>query len=194
MRPVTSKLLALWAALMAVMFWAGIVDNSYVADAVSCGVSLVGALVVATGVRIERLHLSRFFMIASQVIGMLHNIMWFVETYYMNVVPTEDVLLWSLTVASPLFMALALVVGASKACASAPRHRVDLVDKDDAGRILLGVVKHISHTGRAYADEHLDEIRTGNAEEGHPLGKSLDAVLPVGHASLCPSGPCGEHL
>ena len=97
---------------MAVMFWAGAVDNSYVADAVSCGVSLVSALIVATGVRIERLHLSRFFMIASQVIGMLHNIMWFVETYYMNVVPTEDVLLWSLTVASPLFMAFALVVGA----------------------------------------------------------------------------------
>src|SRR5690606_13535007 len=42
-----------------------------------------------------------------------------------------------------------------------------LVDEDDAWRILLGLVKHIAHAACADANEHLDEIGTGNREERH---------------------------
>ena len=45
--------------------------------------------------------------------------------------------------------------------------RVELVDEDDARRLLLGLLEHVAHAGRADADEHLDEIRTAEAEEGH---------------------------
>ncbi len=45
--------------------------------------------------------------------------------------------------------------------------RVDFVDEDDAGRILLGLLEHVADTGRADADEHLDEVGTRNGEERH---------------------------
>ena len=45
---------------------------------------------------------------------------------------------------------------------------VDLVDEDDARRVLLGLLEQIAHPGRADADEHLDEVRTGDREERHP--------------------------
>ncbi len=48
-----------------------------------------------------------------------------------------------------------------------PTDRVDLVDEDDAGRVLLGLLEHVAHPGRADAHEHLDEIRAGNGEERH---------------------------
>src|SRR5690348_4642707 len=44
---------------------------------------------------------------------------------------------------------------------------VDLVDEDDAGGGLLGLIEHIAHTGCADADEHLDEVRAGDGEEGN---------------------------
>src|SRR3546814_2502138 len=44
---------------------------------------------------------------------------------------------------------------------------VDFVDEDDAGRILLRLFEHVAHTRCADADEHFDEVRTGNREEGH---------------------------
>ena len=108
----TKWLLWLWAALMAVMFWAGAVENYYIADAVSCGVSLVMLVVVATGVRIERLAVPRVFMVLSQVAALLHNVAWFVGAYYQGIDPVQDVVLWSLTTVSPCFMATALIVGA----------------------------------------------------------------------------------
>src|SRR6185312_9687562 len=43
--------------------------------------------------------------------------------------------------------------------------RVDLVDEDDAGRVLLGLLEHVAHAAGADADEHLDEIGTGDREE-----------------------------
>src|SRR5256714_2169843 len=44
---------------------------------------------------------------------------------------------------------------------------VDLVDEDDARRRLLRLVEHVAHAARADADEHLDEIRAGDGEEGN---------------------------
>src|SRR3546814_11738014 len=44
---------------------------------------------------------------------------------------------------------------------------VDLVDEDDARRVALGLLEHVAHARRADTDEHLDEIRTRNGEEGN---------------------------
>ena len=44
-------------------------------------------------------------------------------------------------------------------------NRIDLVDEDNAGRVLLALFEHIAHPGRADADEHLDEIGAGDREE-----------------------------
>ena len=62
---------------------------------------------------------------------------------------------------------LALVVAAAEAGAALAADRVDLVDEDDARRRLLGLIEEIAHARGADADEHLDEIRTGDREERH---------------------------
>ena len=62
---------------------------------------------------------------------------------------------------------LALVVAAAEAGAAMAADRVDLVDEDDAGRVLLGLLEHVAHAGGADADEHLDEVRAGDGEERH---------------------------
>ena len=46
-------------------------------------------------------------------------------------------------------------------------HRVDLVDEDDAGRVLLALLEHVAHARCAHAHEHLDEVGTGDGEERH---------------------------
>ena len=43
---------------------------------------------------------------------------------------------------------------------------IDLIDKDDAGRLLIGLLEQVAHLGRAHADEHLNELRAGDREEG----------------------------
>jgi hypothetical protein len=53
--------------------------------------------------------------------------------------------------------------------------RVDLVDEDDAGRVLLGLLEHVAHARGADADEHLDEVGTGDREERH-LGLAGDGL------------------
>ena len=45
--------------------------------------------------------------------------------------------------------------------------RVDFVDEDDAGRVLLALLEHVAHAAGADADEHLDEVGAGDGEEGH---------------------------
>ena len=70
---------------------------------------------------------------------------------------------------------LALVVAAAQAGAALAADRIDFVDEDDAGRVLLGVFEHVAHAGRAHADEHFDEVGTGDAEERH-LGLAGDAL------------------
>jgi hypothetical protein len=62
---------------------------------------------------------------------------------------------------------LALVVAAAEAGAAVPTDGVDLVDEDDAGRVLLALLEEIAHAAGADADEHLDEVGARDAEEGH---------------------------
>src|SRR4051812_34087743 len=60
----------------------------------------------------------------------------------------------------------ALVVAAAESCTALASNGVDLVDENDAWRMLLRLFEHISHTGSAYTHEHFDKVRAGNAEEG----------------------------
>ena len=62
---------------------------------------------------------------------------------------------------------LALVVTAAKTSATMAADGVDFVDEDDAGGILLGLLEHVADTACADADEHFNEVRTGNREERH---------------------------
>ena len=62
---------------------------------------------------------------------------------------------------------LALVIAAAEAGAAMAADRVDLVDEDDAGRVLLRLLEHVAHARRADADEHLDEVGAGDGEERH---------------------------
>ncbi len=45
--------------------------------------------------------------------------------------------------------------------------RVDFVDEDDAGRVLLRLLEHVAHARSADADEHFDEVGTRDGEERH---------------------------
>ena len=45
--------------------------------------------------------------------------------------------------------------------------RVDFVDEDDAGGILLALLEHVAHARRADTDEHLDEVGARDGEERH---------------------------
>ena len=62
---------------------------------------------------------------------------------------------------------LALVVAAAEAGAAMAADRVDFVDEDDAGRVLLALLEHVAHAAGADADEHLDEVGAGDGEERH---------------------------
>ena len=44
---------------------------------------------------------------------------------------------------------------------------VDLIDEDDAGRVLLRLLEHVADAARAHADEHLDEVGARDGEERH---------------------------
>ena len=46
-------------------------------------------------------------------------------------------------------------------------NRIDFVDEDDAGGILLTLFEQIAYAACAYADEHFYEVGTGNREEGN---------------------------
>jgi hypothetical protein len=68
---------------------------------------------------------------------------------------------------------LALVVAAAEARAALAADRVDLVDEQDAGRMLLGLLEHVANPGSAHADEHLDEVGARDGEKRH-LGLAGD--------------------
>ena len=59
--------------------------------------------------------------------------------------------------------------------------RVDFVDEDDAGRVLLGLLEHVADARGADADEHLDEVGAGNGEERH-VGFAGDGAREQGLA------------
>jgi len=61
----------------------------------------------------------------------------------------------------------ALVVTAAEAGAAMAADRVDLVDEDDARRVLLALLEQVAHARRADADEHLDEVGAADREERH---------------------------
>ena len=62
---------------------------------------------------------------------------------------------------------LALVIAAAETGAAMTADRVDFVDEDDAGRVLLGLLEHVADAASADADEHFDEVGTRNGEERH---------------------------
>jgi hypothetical protein len=75
----------------------------------------------------------------------------------------------------------ALVVAATEAGAALAADGIEFVDEDDAGRGFLGLFEHVAHARGADADEHLDEVGTGNREEGH-LGLAGDRLGQQGLA------------
>ena len=52
----------------------------------------------------------------------------------------------------------ALVVAAAETGAALAADCVDFIDENNAWRVLLGVLEHVAHPGRADADEHLNEV------------------------------------
>ena len=63
---------------------------------------------------------------------------------------------------------LPLVISAhATAAAALLSDGVDFVDKDDAGRFLLGLAEQVAHLGRAHADKHLDKFRSRHGEKRH---------------------------
>ena len=62
---------------------------------------------------------------------------------------------------------LPFVVPAAQAGPAMAAHGVDLVNKDDAGGVALGLLKQVPHPAGAYAHEHFHKIGAGNGEEGH---------------------------
>jgi len=45
---------------------------------------------------------------------------------------------------------------------------VYLIDETRCTGALLGLIEQVAHPAGAHADEHLDEVRAGDGEEGHP--------------------------
>ena len=58
------------------------------------------------------------------------------------------------------------VVAAAHAVEAGAPHRVDFIDEDEAGGVLLGVGEHAAHAGGAHAHEHFHEIGAGDGIEG----------------------------
>ncbi len=56
-------------------------------------------------------------------------------------------------------------MAAAEAGAALAADRIDLIDEDDARRVLLGRFEQVTDTGCPDTDEHLDEVRTGDREE-----------------------------
>jgi hypothetical protein len=57
------------------------------------------------------------------------------------------------------------LVAATEAGAAVPANRVDFVDEDDTRSVLLTLIEEIAYTAGPDADEHLDEVAAGHAEE-----------------------------
>src|SRR5690606_18090763 len=75
----------------------------------------------------------------------------------------------------------AFVMTAANTGAAVATHGIDLVDEDDAGSLFLGGFEHVAHTRGANTDEHLDEVGTGDREEGN-LGFARDRLGEQGLA------------
>ena len=63
---------------------------------------------------------------------------------------------------------LPLIMARQQVHSSGFTQRVQLVDENDAGRVFNRLAEKISHSRRAHAHEHFDEVRSGDAEKRHP--------------------------
>ena len=97
----------------------------------------------------------------------------------------------------------AFVVAAAQPGAAMPADRVDLVDEDDARRLLLALDEEVAHPRRADADEHLDEIGPADRKErdaGLARNRTREQRLARArradeqHALGNPSAQAGEFL
>src|SRR6266853_1922376 len=75
----------------------------------------------------------------------------------------------------------AFVVATAQSGAAVPSDRVNFVNENDAGRILLALFEQIAHSARADADKHFHEVRTGNREKRH-IGFARDGPRQQGFA------------
>ena len=57
--------------------------------------------------------------------------------------------------------------------AAVPPDSVDLIDEDEARRILLSLFEHVADAGGTHTDEHLDKVRSTDGEEGN-IGFACD--------------------
>ncbi len=76
---------------------------------------------------------------------------------------------------------LAAALAAAETGAAMAADRIDFVDEDDAGRVLLALFEHVAHPAGADADEHLDKVGTGDGEERH-IGLAGDGAGQQGLA------------
>mmetsp|Transcript_5696 Transcript_5696/g.8390 ORF Transcript_5696/g.8390 Transcript_5696/m.8390 type:complete len:204 (+) Transcript_5696:1126-1737(+) len=60
-----------------------------------------------------------------------------------------------------------LVVTSSESCTTLTSNGINLINEDDARGVLLGLVKHITHTRSSNSNEHLHEFGTRNGDEWH---------------------------
>ena len=65
------------------------------------------------------------------------------------------------------------VVASSQTGTAMPSNGVEFINKDDAGSIFLPLLKKVSDPTRPHADEHLNKIRSADAEKGN-AGFSCD--------------------
>src|SRR5258706_6082509 len=61
-------------------------------------------------------------------------------------------------------LTLVVAIDAGPALAT---YSIDLINEDDAGRRLLGLVEEVTHTARANPDQHFDEFRAAHRKEWH---------------------------
>src|SRR5208282_4179675 len=60
---------------------------------------------------------------------------------------------------------LALVVSAAKSSTAVASNRVNFVDEDDAGSVLLALFEQVAHAACAHAHEHFHKVRARDGEE-----------------------------
>src|SRR5207244_1257969 len=73
------------------------------------------------------------------------------------------------------------VVAAAEPRSAVAADRIDLVDEDDTGRVLLRLLEHVAHARGAHAHEHLDKVRPRDGEErdvGFPGNRAGEQRLP----------------
>ena len=58
-----------------------------------------------------------------------------------------------------------LVIATAQASATLATDGVNLVNKNDARCVFLGIIEHVSYAGCTHADKHFNEIGTRNREK-----------------------------